>query len=61
MDKFRNRVAVRLSNNERDCFKWTSKSFHIAQKGFLNDLVAIHKIKTALILKNYQNLYTRIK
>ena len=52
MENLRNRVDVRLVNDEKYYLKWTSKLNLnlLTQKTFDNDLVAIHKIKTTLIL-----------
>ena len=49
MDNLRNRVGVRLVNNQKDYLKWTSKPSFATQKIFSNNLVSIHKIKTTLI------------
>ena len=48
MDNLRNRVGVRLVNNQKDYLKWTSKPSFATQKIFSNNLVSIHKIKTTL-------------
>ena len=49
-ENLRNKLDVRLVNNEKGYSKWTSKRSHVAQRIFGNDLVAIHKIKTTLTL-----------
>ena len=49
MDNLRNRVGVRLVNNQKDYLKCTSKPSFATQKIFSNNLVSIHKIKTTLI------------
>ena len=49
MNNLRNRVGVRLINNQKDYLKWTSKPSFATQKIFSNNLVSIHKIKTTLI------------
>ena len=49
MDNLRNRVGVRLVNNQKDYLKWTSKTSFATQKIFSNNLVSIHKIKTTLM------------
>ena len=51
MENLRNRVDIRLVNNEKYYLKQTSKPTFITQKIFGNDLVAIHKIKITLILQ----------
>ena len=50
IENLRDGVDIRLMNNEKGYLKWTSKPSYIAQKIFDKDLVAIHKIKTTLIL-----------
>ena len=45
-----NRADVNLVNNERNYLKCTSKTSHISQKVFNNDLVVIRKSKIALNL-----------
>ena len=50
MENLRNRVDVRLVNNEKNYLKWTSKPGYVAQEIFDNNLVAIHKTKTNLTL-----------
>ena len=46
----RNRINVKLINNEKDYLKCTSKPSHISQKIFNNNLVSIRKSKLALKL-----------
>ena len=43
MEKFRNRINVKLGSNEKDYMKWTSKLRTMPQKIYDNDLVAIRK------------------
>ena len=49
-ENFRNRIDVKLVNNEKDYLKCTSKPSYMSHKIFGNDLVAIPKSKLALIL-----------
>ena len=39
--KLRNRIDVKLVNNEKDYLQWTSKPSYMTQKIFENDLVAM--------------------
>ena len=48
IEKFRNRVDVKLVNNEKDYLKCTSKSGYMLHKVFDNNLVGIPKCKLAL-------------
>ena len=50
MENLRNRIDLKLVNNEKDYLKWTSKPSYMSQKIFYNDLVAIRKSKFALML-----------
>ena len=50
MENMRNRINVRLINNEKDYLKCTSKPNYILHKIFFNNLVAISKSKVALML-----------
>ena len=50
MENLRNRIDVRLVNNEKYYLKWTSKLSYMSHKIFANDLVAICKSKVTLIL-----------
>ena len=50
MEHLRNRADVNLVNNERNYLKCTSKTSHISQKVFNNNLVVIRKSKIALNL-----------
>ena len=50
MENLRNRVDVRPVNNIIDYLKWPSKSSYVVQKIFQNNVVAIHRIKTILML-----------
>ena len=47
----RNRINVKLANNEKDYLKYTSKPSYTSHKIFDNNLVVIHKSKLALKLK----------
>ena len=51
MENLRNRVDVRLVNNEKDCLKGISKRSYVAQRIFGNDLAAIFK-KNPNIFRN---------
>ena len=44
------KVDVRMVNNKKDYFRWTSKLTYVTQEIFDNNLVAIHKIKITLTL-----------
>ena len=50
MDNLRNRIDVKLVNNEKDYLKCTSKPSYMSHKIFDNNLVAIRKSKLALKL-----------
>ena len=50
MVNLRNKINVKLVNNEKDYLKCTSKPSYMSHKIFGNDLVAIPKSKLALIL-----------
>ena len=50
MENLRNRIDVRLVNNEKYYLKWTSKPSYMSHKIFANDLVTICKSKVTLIL-----------
>ena len=50
MGKLRNRIDVKLVNNEKDYLKCTSKPSYMSQKIFDNNLVAICKSKLVLKL-----------
>ena len=43
-------MIVRLVNNEKDFFKYTSRPTHITHKIFANNYAAIHEIKPVLTL-----------
>ena len=49
-EHLRNRADVNLVHNKRNYLKCTSKTSHISQKVFNNDLVVIRKSKIALNL-----------
>ena len=48
--KSRNRIEVKLVNNENDYLKYTSKASHMSHKIFDNNLVVIRKTRLALKL-----------
>ena len=50
MEKLRNRINVKLVNNEKDYLKCTSKPICMSHKIFENNLVAIRKNKLPLKL-----------
>ena len=50
MESLRNRIDVKLVNNEKDYLKCTSKSRYMSHKMFDNNLVVIRKNKVALKL-----------
>ena len=50
MENLRKRINVRLVNNEKDFFKYTSRPTHISHKLFGKDYAAVHEIKPILIL-----------
>ena len=50
MENLRNRINVRLVNNEKYHLKCASNPSYISHKIFDNNLVAIHKCKLALKL-----------
>ena len=50
MESLRNRIDVKLVNNEKDYLKCTSKLSYMSHKIFDNNLVAIRKSKLALKL-----------
>ena len=56
MENVRNRIHVRLVNNEKDYLKCTSKPSYVSHKIFDNNLVAIRKSK--LPLKPNKEAYT---
>ena len=45
MENLRKRINVRLVNDEKDFFKYTSKSNYITHKIFDKNYMAIHEIK----------------
>ena len=51
MKNLRERINVRLVNNEKDFLKYTSRPTHITHKIFGKNYAAIHEIKPALTLK----------
>ena len=50
MENLPKRINVRLVNNEKDFFKYTSRPTYITHKIFGKDYAAIHEIKPVLIL-----------
>ena len=50
MENLRNRIDVKLINNEKDSLKCISKPSYMTHKIFDNNLVVIHKSKVALKL-----------
>ena len=56
MENVRNRINVKLTKNEKDYLKCTSKPSYLSHKIFGNNLVAIHKSK--LVLKLNKPEYT---
>ena len=50
MENVRNRIHVKLVNNEKDFLKYTSRPTHIAHKIFDKNYAAIHEIKPVLML-----------
>ena len=50
MKNLRNRIDVKLVNNEKDYLKCTSKPSHVSHKTIDNNLLAICKSKLALKL-----------
>ena len=50
MENLRNRIDVRLINNEKNNLKWISKPSYMFRKIFDKNLVAIHKNEVTLTL-----------
>ena len=50
MENFRNRINVKLVNNEKDYLKRTSNRSYMSHKIFNNNLVAIRRVKVTLTL-----------
>ena len=50
MENLRKRVDIRLVTNEKKLLKLTTKATYVSSKIFNENLVAVHKIKEALIL-----------
>ena len=50
MENLRNRINIKLGNNEKDCLKCTSKPSYMSHKIFGNNLVVMSKSKLALKL-----------
>ena len=50
IENLRKRINIRLVNNEKKFFKYTSKPTHITQKIFDKNYAAIHEIKPILTL-----------
>ena len=49
MENLREKINVRLLNNEKDFFKYTSRPTYITHKMFGKDYAAIHEIEPVLI------------
>ena len=58
MENLQKRMNVRLVNNKKDFFKYTSRPTYITHKIFGKDYAAIHEIKPVLILN--KPIYTGI-
>ena len=56
IENLRNRINVKLVNNTKDNWKWTSKPSYLSQKVFYNDLVTIRQNKVTLSPKNMLGL-----
>ena len=52
MENVRQRINVRLVNNEKNLLKYTSRRTHITHKIFNKNYAAIYYIKPVLTLKN---------
>ena len=50
MGNLRKRINVRLVNNEKDFFKYTSTPTYVTHELFDKDYAAIHEIKPVLML-----------
>ena len=50
MKNLRKRINLRLVNNEKEFFKYTSRPTYITHKSFGKDYAAIHEIELVLIL-----------
>ena len=50
MKNLRKRINLRLVNNEKEFFKYTSRPTYITHKSFGKDYTAIHEIELVLIL-----------
>ena len=50
MENLRNRIDLKLGSNKKDYLKWTSKPTYMWRKILDNDLVAIRRKKTKLML-----------
>ena len=50
MENLRKRINVELINNDKDYIRCISKPAFVSQKIFSKNLVAIHKIKSVLVL-----------
>ena len=51
MENLRNKIDIKLVNNEIYYLKWTSKPSYMSHKTFNNNLVVIRKSKVSLKLK----------
>ena len=56
MESWRNRIDVRLVNNEKNHLKWRSKPAYMSHKIFDNNFVAIHQSKVTLTLNKPVNI-----
>ena len=50
MKNLRKRINLRLVNNEKEFFKYTSRPTYITHRSFGKDYAAIHEIELVLIL-----------
>ena len=50
MENLRKRIVVKLIDNAKDYVKCVSKPTFVSQKMFSKNLVAIHKIRSVLVL-----------
>ena len=59
METLRNRIDIKVVNNEKSYLKWTSKPSYMSQKIFDNNLLAIRKSKNTLKLNKpaYLGMY----
>ena len=57
MGNLRNKIDVKLINNEKDYLKYTSKPSYMLHKIFGNNLVAIRKRKVAINLHTLECVF----